>query len=186
MESASEYLDRVKDCAGITTDSDIAKGFGINRSVVRNWRTGRGFPSEKRMLALAEKANLDPSEALILLRFWKSHGDTKKAYETALKRIARGFPYIFLGLLAYGGKIDKAEALQRVSPYSLTYETSHNATKYKHYASFWNHLRCGAHCVLEWLYTTPPRDHAVRNRLKSGNDQSRAVRGASCQSTRNA
>lgn len=123
MESFSKYLDHAKDRAAIATDVDIARDFGVGRSTISGMRSGRIFPNEKQMIQLAKKANLDPAEALVLRSIWKSHGETKVAYEKLLKlsRMAsKTFAYIVFAVFAYMGNVPQTAVARDIAPIEIS------------------------------------------------------------------
>ena len=87
MESMAQYLDLAKEATNSKSDSNLARKIDVTRTSVHDWRKGKSLPSADKMVELAMRANLDPSEALILLGLFKSHGETKAAYKRALKRL---------------------------------------------------------------------------------------------------
>ena len=120
MESVTAYIDHAKTVTKSKSDSQLAGRIGVTRNTVHQWRKGISLPSEDVMIALAERANLDQGEALILLGLWRSHGETKAAYSRLLKlsRMAsKTFAYIILLSLASWTNSDKtAVALHFSAP----------------------------------------------------------------------
>ena len=83
-DSFSEYLENAKTATGTKSDSNMARKIGISRALLHAYKTGKAPPSEQAMIALAKRANLDETEALILLNLWKSEGDAKAIYKRLL------------------------------------------------------------------------------------------------------
>ena len=135
MESLTAYLDHAKTVTQTSSDSNMARKIGVSRNALCEWRKGRNFPSDETMIALAERANLDPAEALALLGLWRSHGETKAAYARLLKlsRMAKfSFPYMILGALAYYANGSQDAVLSAFLAVSYRPDTS----QFNHYANF--------------------------------------------------
>ena len=83
-ESLHEYLDLCKELTNTKSDRNLARKIGLSHGAVSEWRRGKNMPDENAILALAKRAGLDETEALILLNLWKSEGDAKAIYERLL------------------------------------------------------------------------------------------------------
>lgn len=85
-ESMPEYL---AVCVARTHSgslSNLARKIGVSRQVASDWSRGEKFPSDHVMKRLAERANLDPQEALILLNLWRADQEAKQVYRDMLKK----------------------------------------------------------------------------------------------------
>ena len=105
--SAAEYLDRAKAATNTQTDSNLARKIGVSRAAVALWRSGQSVPSDETMLRLADRAKLDPQEALILLNLWRAKGEAKDVYARMVKIFAATAGGIILAISLLWGNIAK-------------------------------------------------------------------------------
>lgn len=66
--------------------SNLAHKIGVSRQAVYDWRDGKSLPGEAAMLRLADRAKLDPQEALILRALWQADTEAKQVYRDMLKK----------------------------------------------------------------------------------------------------
>lgn len=79
--SVNEFLDLCKTATASGTDSNLARKVEITRAALAAYRKGSSFPSDENMVRLAKRAKLDVGACLLLLNYWRSEGEAKKAYK---------------------------------------------------------------------------------------------------------
>ena len=72
FETVDDYIDAAITGGGYTSDNTLAKGMKISQANISQWRTKKGWPSERRMIELALLADTDPYEALVKLNGWRA------------------------------------------------------------------------------------------------------------------
>ena len=86
------YLDRAKERSGVQTDKDLNRLLGYHSSMIAHMRSGRSFPSEDMMLALADLAGIHEHVALLDLAACRNSGRVRQAYIALLGQIAPKLP----------------------------------------------------------------------------------------------
>ena len=83
------YLEKAKQRLGTDSDRQLAKSLNVSNVTVCAWRKRHQWPSDERMLAIAEMADISPDQALIELNIWRTASPgARRYYESLLKRIA--------------------------------------------------------------------------------------------------
>jgi len=91
MESQAEYLERARTGFKIKSDAHIAREIGVTRSYITDFKNGHKQLGKDAMTRLANRAGLDPDEALVLRALWASQIETIPNYEKYLKKFAGVF-----------------------------------------------------------------------------------------------
>lgn len=97
MTNIAVLLDKVLVSRSIASDNALSGVLGINRQSVSKWRNGEAYPDEERIAQLAEMADEDAGDWLLIVRAERSTGDAKKAYRSLAKRLGIA---ALLGLVA--------------------------------------------------------------------------------------
>lgn len=97
MLSIDQYLDLAKERQGFRSDNAINKALGFAGNSVNYWRQKKTWPSDERMIALADLAGIDPEIALLDLNIWRAAGKTKTIYLHMRNTL---FPALFVALFS--------------------------------------------------------------------------------------
>jgi len=91
MESQAQYVERCRAGFKIKTDAHMAREIGLDPRNFHAFKSGKEQLSKKYMLALANRAGLDPNEALVLRALWASQIETIPNYASYLRKFAGVF-----------------------------------------------------------------------------------------------
>jgi len=91
MESQAEYFERCRAAFKIKTDAHIAREIGVSRAYIGRFKAGELQLGKEVMLRLANRAGLDPDEALVLRALWASDIETIPNYASYLRKFAGCF-----------------------------------------------------------------------------------------------
>jgi transcriptional regulator with XRE-family HTH domain len=75
------YLDRALSGFENRSDRRLAEKLGISSSVINAYRHKNTFPSDEKMMEIAELAGVDPTLALLDLSAWRTKGTARLTYE---------------------------------------------------------------------------------------------------------
>jgi transcriptional regulator with XRE-family HTH domain len=91
MMTLDQMLDQAKERQNLTSDRKLAEALGKRGSYITFYRRRGNYPDNDTLLRLAELAEIDPSEALILLNIWRTKSDeAREHYTKLLAKIAAG------------------------------------------------------------------------------------------------
>jgi transcriptional regulator with XRE-family HTH domain len=75
MFSVSDFLDRAKAGAGITSDYALAKLLGLSHSRVSNWRNDHNAPDERAVVKLCKLSGDDPEHVAACIQSMRAAND---------------------------------------------------------------------------------------------------------------
>jgi len=124
MRSIDDYIDTAKQRAGLTSDRKLDLALGHTGQSVSHWRTKRAWPTDEKMVKLAELAGVDPEEALLDLSVWRTEGEARAVYERLARRISGTAAGIAAALLA--GSLYVTDVKAEISPPPAAFEAPAN------------------------------------------------------------
>ena len=83
----ADYMDKARDALGVTSDRQLSKFLPACNAAINQWRTGRTWPSDVNMIALADLAQCDTAQALVALNFWRSPQTVRPIYERMFSKL---------------------------------------------------------------------------------------------------
>lgn len=86
--SLTDYLVAAKERTGLMSDRRLGVALGGSIEMVSQWRTQGKFPSEARMVRLADMAGVPRDQALLDLAEWKSDETTRDTWRMIRAKIA--------------------------------------------------------------------------------------------------
>lgn len=118
MRSIAEYIDLARSRQNFRSIRRLAQELEMGHSALLKMRDGEMYPSDEKMVRLAELAGADIQEALLNLNIWRSKSPMAKARYQDLKRsLARtaGAGLIAASVLIPHGKSEASTGLERES-----------------------------------------------------------------------
>lgn len=87
MRTIDDYIDLAKQNHGWKADGQVGKELGTNHSHISSWRTKRSWPSDEKMVELADLANIPRAIALLELNYWRAGPAAQQTYRTILEEM---------------------------------------------------------------------------------------------------
>jgi len=137
METQSEYLERARAGFRIKSDAHIAREIGITPQYLHRFKHGEIQLGKEAMTALANRAGLDPDEALVLRALWASDIETIPNYASYLRKFAG----CFLALALYGQENYALKDNPLILNDNITLTHVKTEQNNKHYAAFMEYIR---------------------------------------------
>jgi transcriptional regulator with XRE-family HTH domain len=103
MKTTSEWLDAVKEAAGLPSDYAAAKALGVTRSAVSGYRNGKSTFDEETCLKVADIVGVPRAVVLTSVLAQRAKSDeVRLAWEGVLEKISKGFRKLVLPANACG------------------------------------------------------------------------------------
>ena len=101
VRSIGEYIDAAKASEKLTADWKLSITLGVSPTLIHQWRAGKCWPSDARMIDLAKLAGADPGLALAHLNLWRTNdARVSQIYSSIIARLGAAS---ILATLVIGG-----------------------------------------------------------------------------------
>lgn len=100
MKTIDDYIDLAKKVNNFKSDSELDRAIKASGRTVSTWRTKRAWPSDEKMIVLAELAKVSPEIALLDLGIWRSEGQAA-AFYTHMRELLEQMPNKLMNFIAF-------------------------------------------------------------------------------------
>ncbi|MBF0383410.1 MAG: hypothetical protein HQL69_20515 [Magnetococcales bacterium] len=118
MQTIDQLCDKAIKNHNLRSDRALGRILGVSQSSISQWRTKRAWPSDERMIHLANLAGEKPEQALLLLSIWRTEGETRATWQKLFSTLSAACLAIAIALPAH--YIDGKNAL--LSIISVTWD----------------------------------------------------------------